>query len=76
MMMQRHYIKKRLKNQGNGFTTLLPSVWTLSPYEVARFGGELSQVMLEAAQRYITEKSLFKQKTLFEQTIFQDKPEL
>jgi hypothetical protein len=72
-MMKRHYFKKHLKNPSNQFTTILPSVWDLPSYEVARFGGELSKVMLEAAKHYISEKSLLKQQTLFEQTAFQDK---
>lgn len=33
-------------------------IWQMSPYIVARFGGELTLVMLEAAQNYIAEKCL------------------
>jgi hypothetical protein len=75
MMIKRHYLQKRLKNPSEPFATLLPSVWNLPPYEVARFGGELSKVMLEAAQRYISEKSVIKQQTLFKATALQTQPE-
>lgn len=68
MMMKRHYFQKRLKNHRGQFATLLPSVWELPPYEIARFGGELSKVMLEAAERYISNKSVIRQKTLFKAT--------
>jgi hypothetical protein len=66
IMIKRHYFQKRLKNHNH----LFPLVWDLPPYEVARFGGELSKVMLEAAKRYICEKSVSKQKTLFKTTAF------
>jgi hypothetical protein len=35
-----------------------PDIWQMPPYIVARFGGELTQVMLKAAQEYIIEKCL------------------
>jgi hypothetical protein len=73
-MIKRHYLQKRLKNQSPQITPLLPSVWDLPPYEVARFGGELSQVMLEAAKHYIYEKIVCKQKTLFKSASFNDNP--
>jgi hypothetical protein len=71
--MIRHYLQKRLKNKNNRFLTAVPSVWGLPPYEIARFGGELSQVMLDAARRYISEQSISKQRVLFKQTAFADK---
>jgi hypothetical protein len=73
MMMKRHYFQKRLKNHSAQLSPPLPSVWELSPFEVARFGGELTKVMLEAAQRYISEKSVLKQQSLFASNAFHDK---
>jgi hypothetical protein len=56
----RHYNQMKLKNLNPAQRLDIPSVtsiWKLSPYEVARFSGELIQVMANAAQHYIYEKS-------------------
>jgi hypothetical protein len=70
--MIRHYLQKRLKNKNSHFLTVAPSLWELPPYEIARFGGELCQVMFDAARRYISEQSIIKQRALFRQTAFVD----
>lgn len=49
-----------------------PDIWQMPPYIVARFGGELTQVMLEAAQEYITEKCLTEIRTSFNKEITAD----
>jgi hypothetical protein len=68
----RHYFKNRLKNPNQRLLPDLPSVWDLPPYEVARFGGELSKIILEAVQNYIIQKGVLQQKTLFNAAAFQE----
>lgn len=55
-MAQKIYRKKLAPNQRFALPT--PDIWQMPPYIIARFGGELSQIMLEAAREYITEKCL------------------
>lgn len=55
-MTKRVYRKKLAPNQK--LASVTPEVWKLPPYVVARFGGELSQIMIEAAKEYIAEKCL------------------
>jgi hypothetical protein len=70
--MIRHYPKSKLFNHST--SQLIPeeiSIWSsLPPYTIARFGGELSQVMLKAAEQYIFEKSLAYQQQSFEKAAF------
>ena len=59
--MIRHYPHHQLKSSDPRwrFNPPVPtSVWHLSPYEISAFSGELFQVMSDAAQHYIYEKSL------------------
>lgn len=74
--MLRHYLKNRLKNQKGNLLTPTPSIWDLSPYEVARFGGELSKVMLEASKQYIFEQCYLRQKNLFDKEAYYGKNKL
>ncbi|MGE5580972.1 MAG: hypothetical protein ACM3X9_00375 [Bacillota bacterium] len=70
--MNRHYRQPKLKHPHpyqRLNTPAIPVVWKLSPYEVARFSGELLQVMGEAAQKYIYEKSLAEIKKDFQREI-------
>ncbi|MGE5604946.1 MAG: hypothetical protein ACM3YE_04555 [Bacteroidota bacterium] len=55
-MAKKVYRKKLAPNQRLASPAL--DIWQMPPYIVARFGGELTQVMLEAAQKYITEKCI------------------
>lgn len=55
-MTKRIYHKKSGPNQK--IASITPDIWKLPPYVVARFGGELTQIMLNAAQEYIVEKCL------------------
>lgn len=72
--MNRHFKKTKLFNRS--LFPILPhdkSIWDLSPLAVAQFGGELTRVMLEAAEQYIIEKSLLNQKKVFEDAAFHQK---
>ena len=74
--MNRHYRQIKLKNLNPSQRLNIPpltSVWNLSPYEVAQFSGELIQVMAQAAQNYIYEKSLFEIKKEFQRELMQNK---
>jgi len=72
--MVRHYLKNRLKSEsGNLLLSPTPSIWDLSPYEVARFGGELSKVMIEASKQYIFEQCYLRQKNQFENEAYSGK---
>jgi hypothetical protein len=72
--MLRHFGKKRLKAHNNlGIAPPSPSIWDLSPYEIARFGGELSKVILHSVEQFILEKSYAKQKKIFQSHIFTKK---
>jgi len=55
-LARRVYRKKLGSNQK--IASITPDIWKLPPYVVARFGGELTQIMLKAAQDYIVEKCL------------------
>lgn len=69
--MQRHYPKTKL--YPNSKLTLdqnQSSIWELPPYLIAQFGGELSRVMLEAAQEYIFQTVLAQEQKVFRQTAF------
>lgn len=55
-MTRRIYRKRMGSNRKTASIT--PDIWNLPPYVVARFGGELAQIMLKAAQDYIAEKCL------------------
>ncbi len=55
-MTKRIYRNKLGPNQK--LASLTPDIWKLPPYVVARFGGELTHIMLEAAKEYIAEKCL------------------
>lgn len=55
-MTRRAYRKKISPNQK--IASITPDIWKLPPYVVARFGGELTKIMLKAAQEYIIEKCL------------------
>ncbi len=55
-MTKKIYRKKLASNQR--LASLTPDIWQMPPYIIARFGGELTQIMLQAAQNYITEKCL------------------
>lgn len=55
-MTRRIYRKKPVSKQKFALPT--PDIWRMPPYIVARFGGELSQIMLNAAENYIVEKCL------------------
>ena len=55
--MTRKFVRKKLA-PNQRFASPTPDIWKLPPYVVARFGGELSQIMLEAAQEYIYQKCL------------------
>ncbi len=57
--MHRRIYRKKL-NPNQKLASLTPDIWRMPPYIVARFGGELTQVMIEAAQEYIAEKCLVK----------------
>ncbi len=66
-MTKKVYHKKLASNQRLASPT--PNIWQMPPYIVARFGGELTQVMLEAAQEYIAEKCLSETRKGFEREI-------
>jgi hypothetical protein len=71
----RHYRQTKLKNTDPNQRFNYPSVasvWQLSPYEVSRFSGELLQVMANAAQLYIYEKSLSEIKKEFQRKLIQN----
>ncbi|HOJ78383.1 MAG TPA: hypothetical protein PLZ08_06370 [Bacillota bacterium] len=72
--MFKHYHKKRLINPNNQTPLSLTnsSVWELSPYQIAKFGGELAQVMLEALEQHIYQKCLSRQQQIFHKTAFSD----
>ena len=53
-MTRQIYRKKLAPNQK--LASITPDIWKMPPFIVARFGGELTQIMLEAAQEYITKK--------------------
>jgi hypothetical protein len=66
-LMLRHFERKRLKPPNH--LTLFPSspsIWDLPPYEIARFGGELSKVILHSVEQFIFEKSYARQKMIFQ----------
>ncbi len=73
--MKRHYAAKKLR------FTLDPKelaryeedFWNLPPYLIGRFGGELSRVMLEAAQQYIFDQTLGAAQSRFDAAAFPDK---
>ena len=74
--MIRHYNQIKLKNSNPAQRLNVPSttsIWKLSPYEVAQFSGELIQVMANAAQHYIYEKSSSVIKKEFQQEILKNK---
>lgn len=58
--MIRHFSKHKLKNSSTGAKLVQPrgSVWQLPPYEIAYFSGQLFQVMMNAAQDYMANRSL------------------
>ncbi len=59
--MIRHFPHHQLKNTDPKWHFTPPalhSIWRLSPYEISKFSGELFQVMADAAQNYIYQKSL------------------
>lgn len=69
--MHRHYQKNKLFNRSTShLLSDEPSIWSMGPYFLARFGGELSRVMLTAAEQYIFEKSLAFQRQSFEKAAF------
>ena len=55
-MTRRIYRKKLGPNRK--LASITPDIWKFPPYVVAHFGGELTQVMLKAAEDYIAEKCL------------------
>lgn len=71
--MKRHYFKAKLVNPSHRLASLADDeylLWQLPPYLIARFGGEISQVMLEAAQKYIYLRCLEHQRQSFKATAF------
>lgn len=66
-MVKKVYHKKTVSNQRLASPT--PNIWRMPPYIVARFGGELTQIMLEAAQEYIYEKCLSEARKVFNEEI-------
>ncbi|HEY8464679.1 MAG TPA: hypothetical protein VIM29_11830 [Bacillota bacterium] len=71
--MIRHYLKNRLRSANGPLLTTVPTLWDLPPYQIARFGGELSKVMIEAAIQYIFEQSYLRQRISFETEAFRTK---
>lgn len=69
-MDQKVYHRKLTPKQKMASPT--PDIWQMPPYIIARFGGELTQVMLEAAQKYITEKCLTEIRKSFNKEITVD----
>lgn len=69
-LTKRIYRKKLSPNQK--LASLTPDIWNMPPYVVARFGGELTQIMLKAAQEYITEKCLTEVHNSFNKEITTD----
>ncbi len=55
--MTRKFVRKKLA-PNQRFASPTPDIWKLPPYVIARFGGELSQIMLKAAEEYIYQKCL------------------
>lgn len=84
IIMIRHFSKRKLKNPNLNRKLVLfqkqtfceDSFWQMPPYIIAKFGGELTQVMLNAAEQYIFEKSLAKQKKDFKKEAFQNEKPL
>jgi hypothetical protein len=75
IFLTRHFPHHKLKNinpAGRLGRPGVTSVWKLSPYEVAQFSGELVQVMVNAAQNYIYEKSLSEIKNEFQQKLIRN----
>lgn len=69
--MFKHYHKKRLINLNQSSLRLIhSSVWELSPYQIAKFGGELAQVMLKALEQHIYEKCHSRQQQIFRKAAF------
>lgn len=72
--MNRHYAKTKLFNPSTRRLAAMAdfgqSLWELPPYVIARFGGELSKVMLEAAQDYIYLRCLEQQRQTFKGAAF------
>gem|GEM_PF-711158 len=71
ILLKRHYVKAKLFNHSGRPIDIFPeSVWNLPPYVIARFGGELTRVMVSAAQQYISQQCLNKQQQIFEREAF------
>jgi hypothetical protein len=73
--MIRHYQYHQLKNidpRWHFNPPVLHSIWELSPYEISKFSGELFQVMADAAQNYIYQKSLAAIRKEFQQRLTQN----
>ncbi|TCL58295.1 hypothetical protein EDC14_104331 [Hydrogenispora ethanolica] len=73
--MKRHYAAKKMRfslgrDQMHRYESEL---WNLPPYFLGKLGGELSRVMLEAAQSYIFQKSLEESHRSFDAAAFPDK---
>lgn len=74
--MKRHYqatkLKVRADRNETDFST--DSVFaSLSPYMISKISGELTRVMMEAAQQYLYERSLSELQRSFNATAFADK---
>jgi hypothetical protein len=71
--MRRHYSAKKLKpalyTQLRQAETVL---WNQPPYLIAKLSGELTRVMIEAAQQYIYEKTLSELRRGFRHAAFTD----
>ena len=83
-MMMRHFSEQKLRNSvpGQRMVSLKKqpfpeeSFWQMPPYIIAKFGGELTQVMLKAAEQYIFERSLAAQKKDFNNEAFHNEKPL
>lgn len=69
-MTKQVYRKKLTPNQK--VASITPDIWNMPPYIIARFGGELTQIMLEAAREYIAERCLTEVQKSFNKEIAVD----
>ncbi len=74
--MIRHYSQRKLKNSDSEQKIGLPlmPVWKLSPYEIAKFSGELIKVMTDAAESYVYQKTLSELRKDFQHELSKEPP--
>ena len=72
--MIRHYAVKKLKPGARPAPFWNEdTIWTLPPYIIGKFSGELAQVMLSAVQDYVIQRSFQEVKQSFDSAAFPNK---